>query len=250
MQSGKTIPKLTRRAPRILLALGVAACALLLGGCVYLRLLELKRQFAHFDRHFVLQTHDGVRIIAQNPVLLMDDVRWIGLRPETTQRLGQAEQWHIRWVKQLPPGVTEKSSFYIALDLTFANGKLSGIAIPESYFALLPKDFLIGVIKSLGGANVDKLSRKVEAAIAADDVRLARPNLPTVDKILGVPTEEREDGPHTIQRYRYIPATKESRAGVFEMTLRYHTKSGELLHWQGRTPMGNIAFDFSGKPAR
>lgn len=235
----------TGRGARTWLALGLAACALLLGGCVYLRLLELKRQFAKFDEHFVLHTEHGLKIIAQDPVLRMEDVRWLGLYPESTKRVGLAEQWHIRWVKQLPPGVTDKGSFFVALDLTFADGKLTGIAIPESYFMLLPKDFLVGVVRSLGGARIDKSSRAVEAAVAADEVRQARPNLPTVDKILGVPTEEREEGPHTFQRYRYVPSTKEGKAGVFEMVLRYHTKSGELLHWQGRTPMGNIAFDFA-----
>lgn len=234
------------RAARGGIAFGLAVVALLLGGCVYLRLLELKRQFAKFDQHFALQTDDGLRIIAQHPVLRIDDVRFIGLRPETTRTLGHAELWQVRWVKQLPPGTDEKSQFYIGLDLTFADGKLSGIAIPESYFAMLPKDFLIGVVRSLGGARVDKSSREVAAAVAAEEVRKARPNLPTVDKILGVPTEEREDGPHTIQRYRYVPATQETRAGSFEMILRYDTKSGELLHWQGRTPVGTIAFDFTG----
>lgn len=229
------------------IAAALACATLLLGGCVYLRLLELKRQFAQFDRHFALHTSDGLRIVAQHPVLLTEDVRWLGLRPETIRRLGQAEQWHIRWVKQLPPGVIDKATFYVALDLTFANGKLTGIAIPESYFALLPKEFVIGMIRSLGGAQVDKSARRVEAAVDADAARLARPKLPTVDKILGVPTEEREEGRHTLQRYRYILATKEPGGGVFEMTLRYDTKSGELLHWQGKTPMGNIAFNFSGK---
>lgn len=218
---------------------------LLLSGCVYLRLLELKRQFAQFDRHFALHTHDGLRIVAQHPVLLADDVRWIGLRPETIKKLGQAEQWHVRWVKQLPPGVIDKATFYLALDLTFAGGKLTGMAIPESYFALLPKEFVVGMLRSLGGARVDKSARKVEAAVGAETVRIGRPNLPTVDKILGVPTEERDEGRHTIQRYRYIPATTERGGGIFEMILRYDTKSGELLHWQGRTPMGNIAFDFA-----
>lgn len=242
-----TAPRVSRA--RTLFAWTLAAGLLLLSGCVYLRLLALKRQLKDFDRHFALQTDVGVKIIAQDPVLLAEDVRWLGLRPETIRKLGRAEQWHVRWVKQLPAGVTEKAVFHIALDITFADGKLTGISIPESYFALLPKDFLIGVLRSLGGAAVDRSEREVEAAVKAEEVRLARPSLPTVDRILGLPTEERTDGEHTVQRYRYVPATPERGARVFEMVLRYHTASGELLHWQGRTPMGTIAFDFAAKPA-
>lgn len=233
-----------RRWSRGLLGMGAALVLILGTGCVYLRLLELKRQFAQFERFFALQTEDGIRLLCQTPVLSMDDVRWIGLRPETTKQLGQAELWHVRWVKQLPAGVTEQGTFFISIDLSFANGRLSAVAIPESYFALLPKSFVIGVIKSLGGAKVDKSARTAEAAVSAE-VALTQPKMPSIEKILGQATETRVEGKHTIDRYRYIPATKESRAGVFEMTLRFDTASGELLHWHGRTPMGNIAFAFA-----
>ena len=238
-----------KRAPRrwtrgILMASAVAL-ALLGSGCVYLRLLELKRQFSQFERFFALQTDDGIRLLCQTPVLFMDDVRWIGLRPETTRKLGRAEQWHVRWVKQLSAGMTEKGTFFIAIDLTFADGKLSAVAIPEMYFELLPKSFVIGVIKSLGRAKVDHSARTAEAAVSAEEVALAQPKMPSIGKILGQPTESRVEGRHTIDRYRYVPATQESRAGVFEMTLRFDTATGELLHWHGRTPMGNIAFSFA-----
>lgn len=237
-----------KRAPQrrfgLALALGLVA-TFLLGGCVYLRLLELKKQLGQFDRHFDLRTEDGVRILCRTPVLLADDVRWLGLLPETTKKIGSAEQWHIRWAKELPPGKKDTGSFYLALDLMFVEGKLSGVAIPESYFALLPKPFVLGVIKSLGGARVDKSKRVAEALVGSEQVALARPDLPNIDKVLGLPTEERVEGTQTIQRYRYVPVTKEPKPGVFEMTLRFDTKSGDLQHWHGRMPMGTIAFDFS-----
>ena len=232
------------RAPRIVTGVLVCACALLLSGCVYLRLLELKHQLGKFDEFFALQTHDGLALRCHQPVLLSGDVRWLGVLPEHTKRLGRAEQWQVRWVKQLPPGVTEKVQFDIVLDLTFADDKLTRVAIPERYFAVMPKTFLVGVIKSLGGGKVDKSQKKIEAAVSAAEIAAARPNLPALDKLLGQPSEEHEEGPLTITRYRYVPATKESRAGVFDMVLTFDTKSGELLRWQGKTPMGNIAFSF------
>lgn len=229
---------------RRLLAVSALAIVFLCSGCVYLRLLELKRQFGQFDRHFQLQTRDGVRLVCQKPVLLLDDIRWLGLRPETTRKLGRAEEWQIRLAKQLPPGVTERGSFHIAFQLTFAEQKLTALAIPESYFALMPKSFLIGVIKSLGGGDVDKSERKLESVVASEEIKLAQPRLPAIDKILGRPTEERADGAYTIQRFRYELVTKEAGAGVFEMTLRFHTATGDLVHWHGRTPVGDVAFKF------
>lgn len=236
-----------RHSTRRWLAFAVAGLALLLSGCVYLRLLELKKQLGQFDRYFALQTADGFGIICHEPLLTPGDVRWIGLRPEQTKKLGLAEQWQVRWVKQLPLGITEPGQFDILVDLGFADGRLSRITIPERYFAVLPKEFLISVIRSLGRGQVDKSEKKIETTVSTTDVATARPRLPSIDKLLGRPSEERVEGENTVLRYRYIPATTESRAGVFDMHLTFHTVSGDLLRWQGRTPIGNIGFNFGRK---
>lgn len=231
-------------------ALGLAGLALLLGGCVYLRLLELKLQLGKFDEHFGLQTSDGLAIVCHHPVLRTADVRWIGLKPERVKSLGHAEQWQVRWVKQVEPGVTEKVNFDIVIELGFANDKLTRIAIPERYFAVMPKPFVVGVIKSFGRGKIDQSTRKIEATVAAADIAAARPKLPAIDKLLGVPSEERIDGPNTLSRYRYLPVTTEPNAGMFDMHLTFDTKSGELLKWQGFTPVGKIAFDFAADRAK
>jgi hypothetical protein len=227
------------------LAIILAVVSLLLGGCVYLRLLELKTQLGKFDEFFTLQTQDGLGIICQSPVLRTSDIRWIGLKPENTKTLGRAEQWQVRWIKQLPPGVTEKIEYDIVLELGFVEDKLTRISIPERYFAVMPKAFLVGVIKSVGKGRIDKSQKKIESTVSAAEVAAARPSLPSIDKLLGQPTEERVEGTSTMVRYRYVPSTKESRAGVFDMTLHFDTKSGELLRWQGKTPVGNIGFNFA-----
>lgn len=230
---------LRRLSTRLVLALAAVCLALLLGGCVYLRLLELKKQLGQFDRFFLLQTHHGVGLVCQTPILTPDDIRWIGLRPEETKTLGQAEQWQVRWIKQLTPGIVESGQFDIAIELGFVEGRLTRVAIPERYFAVMPKDFLVNIIKSLGQGRVDKSSRKIESAVTA-----VPPALPDIDKLLGRPSEEIVDGPNTIVRYRYVPVTKEAGAGVFDMRLTFHTTSGKLLEWQGKTPVGNIRFKF------
>ena len=230
---------------RRLAALAIAGCAIFFSGCVYLRLLELKKQIDHFDQFFGLQTSDGLAIVCHTPVLRTGDVRWIGLHPESMKTLGVAEQWRVRWVKQLPPGVTEKIEYDIVLELGFAHDRLTRVRIPERYFAVMPKQFLVGVIRSLGRGKIDRSQKKIDAVVSAAEVAAARPDLPSIDNLLGRPTEEREEGQNTIVRYRYVPATKDSRAGVFDMHLTFETKSGELLKWQGTTPVGRIGFDFA-----
>ncbi len=234
-----------RPAVRRILACGFAAAALLLGGCVYLRLLELKNQLGDFDRHFALESGDGLTLVCRTPVLRAADVRWIGLRPETTRRVAGREQWQVRWVKDLPAGVTEEGTYDLALALGFADDRLARVEIPERYFALMPKDFVAGVIRSVGRGRVSKLGRQLDTSVSESDIAAARPRLPAIGKLLGVPSEERTAGTETMSRYRYRPVTTEAGAAHFELTLHFDTASGDLLRWHGRTPVGNLSFDFS-----
>lgn len=219
----------------------IVAAALLLGGCVYLRLLELKHQIAHFDANFVVQTDDGVRIICTHPVLLDKDVRWLGLAPETSRRIGTAEQWQVRWVKQLPSGVSENRDYDIVIQLLFVSHKLKRVSIPQRYFAVMPKTLLVDLLRSLGGAAVNKTGRSVDARLAA-----APPNLPDVEKLFGRPTAEGSQPGETWMRYRYVPATHRglARKAVFDMTVHLDPATGRMLHWEGRTPVGTIRFNF------
>ncbi len=229
---------------RRVLACGLAAVALLLGGCIYLRLLELKLQLGDFDRNFTIQTEDGLALILRDPVLRADDVRWIGLRPETIKRDGATERWQVRWVKQLPPGVSEPVAYDLALDLGFAGGRLARVAVPEKYFAAMPKDFAANLIRSVGRGRVDHAARRLDATVGSGPAVALRPRLPALGKLLGVPTEQRIEGAETMTRYRYRPVTSEPGAAEFEMTLHFDTASGELLRWRGRTPVGNLGFNF------
>lgn len=219
----------------------VAALALVLGGCVYLRLLELKHQIADFDRNFGVETNAGVTIVCRNPVLLDDDVRWIGLAPEHTKRVGHAEEWQVRWVKQLPPGVHERGAFDIVIALVFADHELTRVSIPERYFVVMKKSLLLDLLRSLGRAHVDKSRRSVEAALAS-----ARPNLAEIGTLLGAPTSRATEASHVVLRYRYVPVTtaRLARKATFDMTLIFDAATHELLRWQGRTPVGNVGFNF------
>lgn len=233
------------RAARLAAATLVVAIAAPLAGCVYLRLLELKHQIAAFDQNFDVQTDAGVRIVCRRPVLLTDDVRWIGLAPEKTRKLGHAEEWQVRWIKQLPADVHETAEYDIAIDLTFADDKLTRVAIPERYFVVMPKSFLLDMLRSLGAAKVDRDKKTVEAQLAT-----AQTSLPAVGKLFGRPSEEHVEGTETYMRYRYVPAggTGLARRAVFDMSLYFDTATGNLLRWRGKTPVGEIGFNFEKPP--
>jgi len=220
------------------------AIAFALTGCVYLRLLQVKRQIAAFDENFSVATDIGVTITCRNPVLLTDDIRWLGLAPETSRTVGSAEEWRVRWVKQLPPTIHEDGAFDIVLELVFSRDKLARISIPERYFAVMSKKLLLDLLRSLGGAKVDKDKRALEAQLAS-----ARPDLPGIEKLLGRPTGKTTQGDETIYRYRYVPVTHGglARVAVFDMAVHFETATGNMRRWEGQTPVGKIGFRFDDK---
>lgn len=238
------------RASR-LLAGSLVACCLLLSGCVYLRLLEFKRQLGHFDRFFTLKTDDGLRLACLTPVLLADDFRWLGLTPETVITLGQSQQWRIRWVKQLAPGARQSDAHDIELELIFTDGKFTRLFLPERYFAFVPKPFFTGLLRSLGKAGVDKSRRLAEVNFTPEERALltTRVVATSLAMLLGTPSEKTVETTRTLLRYRYTPIPPQSKNGVIDMTFTFDTATGQLQRLNGRSPVGQIAFNFETPPA-
>jgi hypothetical protein len=224
---------------------GLIAATLLLTGCVYLRLLEVKRQLGAFDRFFALETTDGIRLSCLTPVLLTGDFRWLGITPETTKRLGESEQWQIRWVKEVPAGTKENVVRDVEIELLFTQDKLIRVHIPEGYFALIPKEFLIGLLRGLGSANIDKLSRDAAVSFGSTkDMRVAQVTATSLAMLLGKPSEEKTEGGRTTLRYRYVPTPPGAKNGVFDLAFVFDHQSGQLVFLRGRSPVGQMSFTF------
>lgn len=235
-----------RSGGRFFRAAAIAVIALALGGCVYLRLLQLKRQLAAFDEHFTLETTSGVRLNCLEPVLLHDDIRWLGFAPvQAAVHAGQT-QWHLRWLKQLPPDIQEPGTFEIAFDLFFAGDKLVGLSIPEKYFSMLPKDVVVSGIRSLGGANVNKKQRSVESQVllATSQGAHSWPTQTTIAHVLGRPTEELAGGENTTWRYHFISADPQREGKDIELRFVFARATQRLVQTHGRLPVGRINLNF------
>jgi hypothetical protein len=246
-------PSPSRRSSfsRIVAGSLLAVFCLFLSGCVYLRLLEFKQQLADFDKFFTLKTDDGLRLAALTPVLLNEDFRWLGLTPENVKTIGQSEQWRIRWVKHLPPGAKESDAHDIEMELIFTEGKFTRLFLPERYFAFVPKPFFTGLLRSLGKAGVDKSRRLAEVNFsrAERDLLTNRVVATSLAMLLGAPSEKSVETTHTILRYRYTPVPPESKNGIIDMYFTFDTATGQLQHLDGRSPVGQISFNFAPPPA-
>lgn len=235
---------------RTWLALALAAVATLcLSGCVYLRLLELKHQLADFDRHFAVQTGDGLRLNFLHPLLLQSDVTWMGFAPTTTRKLGQSEQWHVSWVKEPAPNVRERQTFEIAFDFYFTDGKLSSLALSESYFALVPKQVVLAGIKSLGGAAIDRKERTAQSNVvlpASESTGAPpRPTRAMITALLGLPTEYQNSGDTITLRYRCLSMAPDGKGKPIDLRLVFDAKSEQLLKTTGQMPLGKVEMNFA-----
>ena len=214
------------------------------------RLHAFKRELADFDRHFALQTDEGLRLTCHTPVVLADDFRWLGFTPESVTTLGASDQWKVRWTKQLPPSASEADNHDIVLDLLFVDRKFRRLFSPERFFALVPKPFLTGLVRSLGQADVDRSRRLAEVNFSRTerDIVTARVLATSLAMLLGAPTEQVVTGPRTTLRYRYTPVPSDSKNGVIDMLFTFDTTTAQLTHLQGRSPVGQVSFNFESPP--
>ena len=240
------------RFRRLTLLAGLAVTALFLGGCVYLHLLQLKLQLAHFDRNFVVDTHDGLALTFKHPMLLDEDVeqffRWV---PDSRQRIGTAEKWHFAWEKQANPAEHEASSVELAFDLFFVDHKLVKVVAPERFFAAtMPKSLALSALRSLGHANIDRKKRRADSTISSQELQNAAADRFLTGKglldALGEPgTRVRKDGTE-IWRYQFAPVSQRQKfgdSGVVDVTFTLDAVTQKVRLMQGHTMFGSITFD-------
>lgn|GEM_PF-867649 len=232
--------------PRLLCCFLLAALVLCLGGCVYFRLLQLKNQLGNFDENFAAVTTDGVTIVCLHPLLLSDDLRFLGIDPKTIKTNGQTTRWHVRWLKDEPPQAEAEALHDVELFMDLKDDKLQSLHIPERYFEFFPKDLFVDLLRSTGQASIDKLSHRAEvhAGQEMQETMAVLPALSSVEKLLGLPTEKKRDGELIRYRYRYRTETPTGRGKAIEMIFSFDQKTGNLRKLVGKLPKGTMSYEF------
>ena len=220
--------------------------ALCLGGCVYLRLLELKTQLGDFNKNFGLRSDDGVTIDFLHPILVGDDLRWLGAEPKTITPLPGGEQWHIRWLKEPPPGAAESVVHDVELSTRFVKERLVSVQIPERFFAYFSKDLFLTLLRSASSAKIDRSERKAEVKTETRDaVSSPLPGLSNIEAMLGLPTERQNTEAAVIYMYRYRPDAAGTDLKAIEVTFNFNPLTGQLQKLIGKLPRGTMQFDLS-----
>jgi len=230
------------------LALAGGLACLLLGGCIYLRLLELKNQLASFDRYFETDLRDGVKLTCKQPVLLAEDMAFFKLAPESRQRAGIAEMWHFRWVKAYAVAGEAPADYAVTADFTFVDHKLTRVILPERLFAFIPKPMFLLMVRAFGHAQIDREKRTANASVHADfgpDQTPPRMTGAGLTALLGAPMAKTETAAGTKWRYRYQAASPDQRSGYIDVTFTLDPATGTVRHLEGIVFNGRINLDFT-----
>jgi hypothetical protein len=223
----------------------LAVLCLLLGGCVYLRLLELKRQLADFDHYFAVDETNGLTFTMQKPVLLVDDMPFFQLAPESTEQLGAAMRWHLRWTKDYAAPGEHAANYEVEVDLTFVDGRMVRVHLPERIFYFVQKSFVLQALRSLGHASVDQSSYSARATL--DAARLAPLTRTDLLRFLGTPLDTRREGGHLLLHYVYRDVCTSPTPGKIDFTFTLDPATQSVVHLEGKLFHVEVQFDWPSK---
>ena len=138
----------------------ISGLALLLTGCVWLRLLAFKEQLADLDRYVKVDDRNGLAFHFLEPVLYADDVRELLQMEPTVKTTNQnCQTWLWTFEKELAVTNAEPANFDLTFATLFENRKFNELGIPERFTAVIPKPIILGIVRSLGHADIDRSKR-------------------------------------------------------------------------------------------
>jgi len=94
------------------------------------------------------------------PVVLADDIHELtGVEPTTKTTNQNHMTWFWTFEKQFALTNTEEQAKDMTFVMGFTNGKLDALTFPERALAVLPQPLVLGMFRSLGGAEIDQKKR-------------------------------------------------------------------------------------------
>ena len=167
-------------------ALVLAACALLLAGCVWSRLLDFKSQLKEFDRYFTPADEAGALLLhCTEPCTRPGDFGYLLGDEEPTSRSAPAADGSEVWTWRLRRDRPDS----IGLELTMAvkDGLTTALRIPPEVLRFLPRDRFLAMARAMGTAVIDRDKRQASTSLAGPDAKPLTPGRTKVLLALGEP---------------------------------------------------------------
>ncbi len=195
----------------------------LASGCVYIRLLQVKRQLSDFNTNFQIKDERGLDLVFLKPVLLAADILWLMKdSPESKVTIGSGEHWRYIFEKQYPGEKNEEGNFNIPISMVFENEKLSQMNFPERFLKYISKPLLIKMMKSMGEAEIDKSEKRAGSSFRASNT-LEIPRKQQVVEVLGFPFSSQNYDENSILIYKYNLMEESARpsGGEFKLVMGF-----------------------------
>ena len=194
------------RFKRAFLLFPLAILITLLAGCIYVRLLEVKLQLTDFEKYFKIENGKGLSLVFFKPVLSSQDILAMAKRGPTSGE-GDAQQmvWQYHFIKQYPHPEPEKAAYDVPVSLVFRENKLCTGTLPERFYEILPREFIIDAFKAVGRAEVNMIERSAKGSFFERDKEKggALPKSADIERLLGKPFSEEKSGEVTVRTFVY-----------------------------------------------
>ena len=220
-------------------------------GCMYLRLLEVKRQLKTFESYFQISEQNGFALVLLKPLLLSDDIIWLAAGgPTTHEETGQDKLWKYVFEKQYPRSKDEQGCWDIPIVLFFKNDRLCRVNFPNRFHTIMSKTFFVGICQSMGHAKINKTQHSATAELWEKDLQndMQIPKRQDIVNLLGKPFASKQFGFTSILTYRYklkettfVLDNRESYAWV-SFTFRHG--DGILLKAEGKVARAKVSMTY------
>lgn len=180
---------------------------LLLSGCVWLRLLDLKDQFAEFDRWIAVPDGPGIELRFTEPVLLGEDLdTLIKAHPTATAVAADLTVRTYAFTHEHSPVGPDPETAERVMVLTAGvrDGKVAFVGLPDEIFRALPRELVLRAMRSFGKAQVDRGTRSATATVDLAGTTAALPTRSQLIALFGLPNQvkEIEGRERVLWRYR------------------------------------------------
>lgn len=233
----KISPTQKSHRPAQQVALVALVCTLLslLSGCVYLRLLEVKKQLLDFDANFRISGLSELVIEFKNPVIRTKDVRFlIGADPISHSGEEEVRQHYEFDLVRHSTATAFPPMGRLSVDLAIQGGKMTKIIVPETFMLLFPRNVIVDTLKQAKNAEVFELKKMARGQIHLDrEVEAELPSRSKTLMLLGDPLETATLDGQDVLTYRYsIP---NARRDILILTQLTFSRDGLLrkafVHW-------------------
>lgn len=191
-----------RRSVPVLFA---AVALLLLPGCVWLRLLDLKVQMQDFDHHLTVLQGPPLELRFRTPPLLAEDVvTLIGAEPSARAPMPGGAVWTYAFLRLDAAGEPALPVEAMMITAVVRDGRLVALAFPPQVSAVVPGALMEAGLRSLARARVDRATFSASSRVEADEP-LPLPDRGRLVAVLGTPSRCEilaDGGERLVYRYR------------------------------------------------